>query len=282
MFIDQDSTVDPNNPTLYRPLDHSGMLGIVSRSQGATQVPVRAYLYWPNTQSPPQPLQIWDYSNQTYVSTLLVNGLKADQSQTLLLDLALPEATAQQLRAVIPVQTPTDTQILITINESPECLKLPVPVTCKIAAGTRSRSLSRCSCRPPIRVLQRDDARIGRKRERSLILASNIPVRLVERRWQRVLSYAGIHFHADAQLSKDGLNTTVQGWVPVQIPKFSADVIRADFAISAPIGGTATASGTVSFGCTSVGCLDRTRSSARLGHSAPIKHTQSQAFPWIW
>jgi hypothetical protein len=256
MFIDQDSTVDPNNPTLYRPLDHSGMLGIVSRSQGATQVPVRAYLYWPNTQSPPQPLQIWDYSNQTYVSTLLVNGLKADQSQTLLLDLALPEATAQQLRAVIPVQTPTDTQILITINESPGVPEAPCP------------SDMQDSCRHQIQVpvtlfLPPPDSSAPAPMMHALAAsasaASSSPL-TYQYDWSKGAGneyfYAGIHFHADAQLSKDGLNTTVQGWVPVQIPKFSADVIRADFAISAPIGGTATASGTVSFGCTSVGCLD--------------------------
>ena len=256
MFIDQDSTVDPNNPTLYRPLDHSGMLGIVSRSQGATQVPVRAYLYWPNTQSPPQPLQIWDYSNQTYVSTLLVNGLKADQSQTLLLDLALPEATAQQLRAVIPVQTPTDTQILITINESPGVPEAPCP------------SDMQDNCRHQIQVpvtlfLPPPDSSAPAPMMHALAAsasaASSSPL-TYQYDWSKGAGneyfYAGIHFHADAQLSKDGLNTTVQGWVPVQIPKFSADVIRADFAISAPIGGTATASGSVSFGCTSVGCLD--------------------------
>jgi hypothetical protein len=256
MFIDQDSTVDPNNLTLYRPLDHSGMLGIVSRSQGATQVPVRAYLYWPDPQSPPQPLQIWDHSNQTYVSTLLVNGLKADQSQTLLLDLALPEAAAQQLRAVIPVQTPMDTQILITINESPGVPEAPCPSDMQDSCRHQIQVPVTLFLPPPDSSAPEPMMHAFAARESA---PSSSPLKY-QHDWAKDAGnkyfYAGIHFHADAQLSKDGLSTTVQGWVPVQIPTYSFDlgVIRADFAMSAPIGGTASASGTFSVGCNSVGC----------------------------
>jgi hypothetical protein len=267
MFIDQASTVDPTDPTLYRPFDHSGTLGILSRSQDATQVPVRAYLYWPDQLTPPLPLQIWDFASQAYVSTLLVDNLKADQAQSLMLDLALPEATAQQLRAAIAPQTPVDTQILLTLNESAGLPEAPCP------------SSSPDSCRHQMQVPvtlflppAEADADAGTSTMRAFDLRSVAlpsPAKKYKYDWVKDAGNeyfsTGIHFHADVQAGTDGLSATLQANVPVQVLWETLDVFRAEFSVSAPLEGLPSASGSLKFKCVSDFCAETPFSLSDLG-----------------
>jgi uncharacterized membrane protein YgcG len=266
LFFDQESTVDPNDPTLYRPIAHSGTLEIVSRNQAANQVPVRAYLYWPNQQSAPLALSIWDYKKKAYGATLLVDGLKADQSKAVLLDLVLPESTAQQLRAAIPPQTAVDVQIAITINDGGELSE--APCASETQGGCRhSLDVPATLFWPPADSTA--TTALSPTQMRSRVLAAT-PASASELQyhnsWQKDVGndyfYAGIHFDADAQLTVDGLSATVQGTVPVIFlsgfpnDTFSADLVKASLSAAAPVGGVATASGSLSFGCTDAGCLD--------------------------
>ncbi len=257
LFIDQESTVDPNSPALYRPLDLFGTLELVARSQDATQVPVRAYVTRPDNSGTLLPLQIWDFKNKAYVTTLLVDGLKADQPQDVLLDLAAAESVAEQLRALVPEQTPVNTQILVTVNEDASLAEgdcAGAPQDCKHQITFPATLF----VPPPDPQVLQAKMMSARKGLHAMEATSSAPLRY-QYLWQKnggnQYFRAGIQFSALAEMSADGFTTRVEGSIPVSVVGIGFDALFANLAVTAPLDTPASVSGGIGFLCSSGSCI---------------------------
>lgn len=114
--IDQANTMVPTAPPAPMPTPFNGTVEIISRNHSASHVPMTAQLYGPDPSSVPIQLYIWDARQSQYVTELYIEELDTDVPESIYLDLAVAEADAQLLRAVVPPQTPFSTKVRIAVN----------------------------------------------------------------------------------------------------------------------------------------------------------------------
>jgi hypothetical protein len=91
----------------------TGTVGIVARNQGASLVPLQAWLDWNGALVP---LQLWDARQARYVPTLSIPVLEANTPLSLGLELALLDQDAASLRDQLPPGALVDAVVRIALN----------------------------------------------------------------------------------------------------------------------------------------------------------------------
>lgn len=115
-LVDPAGVVDPAALTSEVNTPYQASIGIVARDHAAARLALTASLRWPDADSAPIPLQIWDTSAQRYTASLDVRNLAANAPRSIALMLALAKADADALQPRLTAGTPYTASLTVEVN----------------------------------------------------------------------------------------------------------------------------------------------------------------------